>query len=649
MDMTRRASLAVLAGGAAVAANPADATPYNAVPLIPREVLFSDPEKAAPTISPDGKKIAYLAPSNGKRNVWVKTLGKTDDRPLTNDTKRGISIFFWQQDSQHVLHMQDSGGDENFHVFQTDIDAPKTSRDLTPEAGARAGIVSVSDRFPDQILVTLNKRNKQLLDVYRVNLKSGEMALEVENPGDIVNWTADNDMQVRAADAYVGMAQETRIRTDVKSPWKPFRKWSFDETNGGAVGFSPDNKALWLISSVGANTARLTEIDLASGSEKVVAEDPEYDISGALTHPTKNTLEGVSFTKAKTEWKFFDKTVEADYNFLKSKLGGEVSISSRSNDDKTWIVTNSAADRPAEYYFYDRPAKKVEFLYSARPKLKEYKLTDQKPVSFQARDGLTIHGYLTMPIGVTKNAPTVLLVHGGPWARDSYGYSGLGQMLANRGYAVLQVNYRGSTGYGKKFLNAGDREWAAKMHDDLIDAKNWAAKQGYSDPKRFAIMGGSYGGYATLVALTFTPEEFTCGVDIVGPSNIVTLLKSIPPYWAPMMAMFDKRVGSLAKDEDFLRSRSPLFKADRITKPLLIGQGANDPRVKQAESDQIVKAMRDAKKPVEYIVFANEGHGFANPENNLRFYAATENFLAKYLEGRAEPPKPEHDWKPFEK
>ena len=270
-----------------------------------------------------------------------------------------------------------------------------------------------------------------------------------------------------------------------------------------------------------------------------------------------------------------------------------------------------------------------------------------QPVSFKSRDGLTVEGYLTMPVGVAKNAPTVLLVHGGPWGRDAYGFSSLVQMIANRGYAVLQVNYRGSTGYGKAFLNAGDREWAGKMHDDLIDAKRWAIAQGYSDPNKFAIMGGSYGGYATLVGLAFTPEEFTCGVDIVGPSNLVTLLKTIPPYWEPMKAMFDKRVGSLNNQEDFLRSRSPLFKADRIVRPLLIGQGANDPRVKQAESDQIVKAMRDNNKPVEYIVFPDEGHGFARPDNNLRFFAATEQFLVKYLGGRAEPPSEKHDWKAF--
>ncbi len=647
MNVSRRTCLAAVAGLGVALRSDAAEDKYDAVPLIPRELLFADPERAAPTISPDGKKIAYLAPHNGRRNVWVQTLGKDDAHAITNDQKRGISVFFWQQDSQHMLHMQDTGGDENFHLHQTDI-VTRESRDLTPFPGVRATPVSFSPEYPDTALVALNKRNKQIFDVHKIDLKTGEVTMDTENPGDIVGWTADNDMKVRAADAFVGMGQETRIRSDVSQPWKPFRKWSFDETNGGAVGFSPDNKALWMISSVGANTARLTEIQLADGTEKVVAEDPAFDVSGALTHPTKNTLEGVSFNKAKTEWIFFDKAIEADYKFLKSKLGdGEVSIGSRSNDDKSWIVNYSSAERPVEYYFYERAGKKLDFLYSARPKLKDYKLAGMKPIQFSARDGLAIHGYLTMPIGVTKNAPTVLLVHGGPWARDSYGYSGLVQLLANRGYAVLQVNFRGSTGYGKKFLNAGDREWAGTMHNDLLDAKAWAVKEGYTDPKRVAIMGGSYGGYATLVGLTFTPDEFAAGVDIVGPSNIVTLLKTIPPYWAPMMAMFTKRVGSLEKDEDFLRSRSPLFKAERITKPLLIGQGANDPRVKQTESDQIVKAMRDTKKPVEYVVFPDEGHGFANPENNLRFFAATENFLAKYLGGRAEPPSTNHDWKPF--
>ncbi len=645
MEISRRSCLTVMAAaGIACNRNPAE---NKTVELIPREELFSDPERAAPTISPDGKKIAWLAPSNGKRNIWVKTLGQDDDRVLTDDRKRGISVFFWQQDSQNILHLQDTGGDENFHLFQTDIDS-KNTRNLTPFDGVRSQVIGLSPDHPDQILVALNRRNKELFDAYRIHLKTGNATLEVQNPGDVLDWTADNDLKIRGADAVANGLQETRIRTSDKAPWKTIRKWGFDESNGGTAGFTPDNQGIWLITSLDANAARLVEINLASGEEKILAEDPEYDISGILTHPTRKTLEAVAFVKAKTEWTFLDKSVEADYQYLRVKLGtGNLSISSRSHDDNNWILTYSQANLPAEYHLFDRAQKKLDFLYSSRPALKKYTLAEMEPIEFQSRDGLTIHGYLTMPAGITKNAPTVLLVHGGPWARDHYGYSSLVQLLANRGYAVLQVNYRGSTGYGKKFLNAGDREWSGKMHTDLLDAKKWAIEKGHSDPKRVGIMGGSYGGYATLVGLAYTPEEFACGVDIVGPSNIVTLLKSIPPYWAPMMAMFDKRVGSLSKDEEFLKSVSPLYKADRIVKPLLIGQGANDPRVKQAESDQIVKAMRDAGKPVEYIIFEDEGHGFNNPENSLRFYAATENFLSQYLGGRAEPPSAAHDWKPF--
>ena len=641
----RMKSLLILCLGAAML--PAQTNPD--VPLIPRELLFGNPEKAAGSLSPDGKMLAYLAPDeNGVRNVWVRTLGKNDDRVVTSDPKRGISSFFWRGDNEHILYIQDKDGNEDFHVYQTNVKTRET-KDLTPFDGVRSDIISASWDHPDTLLVTLNRRNKQLFDVHRLNLKTGELTMDTENPGDVVGWNADNAMQVRAATAVLpGFIQEVRIREAPGSPWKSFQKFGPDENLGGIVGFSGDNKKAFLLTSVGGNTSRLVEVDLATGAENVLANDPAYDVTAAITHPRTKKLEAIGILRAKLEWEFRDSALEADYKNLKKQLGdGEVGIASRDFDDKKWVVAYSTSDQPARYYFYDRATRKAEFLYAARPKLDQYKLAKMQPIQFQSRDNLTIHGYLTMPIGVTRNAPTVLLVHGGPWARDTYGYSGLVQLLANRGYAVLQVNFRGSTGYGKNFVNAADREWAGKMHDDLLDAKKWAVAQGYSDPKRFAIMGGSYGGYATLVGLAFTPEEFTCGIDIVGPSNIVTLLKSIPPYWAPMRALFDKRVGHLEKDEDFLRARSPLFKAGNITKPLLIGQGANDPRVKQAESDQIVKAMRDNKKDVEYIVFADEGHGFARPDNNLRFFAATEQFLAKHMGGRAEPPSEKHDWKPF--
>jgi len=398
---------------------------------------------------------------------------------------------------------------------------------------------------------------------------------------------------------------------------------------------------------VDANTARLLEVDIESGESRVIAEDPQYDVSTAMEHPRTRNLQAVAFVRAKTEWRILDDSIRGDFEKLAQASDAEFQVVSRDLDDRIWIVAYISDDVSPAYHVYRRGADAPDFLFAQYPELADYTLADMRPLEIATRDGLTMHGYITMPAGVVSQAPMVLLVHGGPWVRDVWGYNPLVQWLANRGLGVLQVNYRGSTGYGKAFLNAGDREWGAKMHDDLLDAKKWAIDSGYADPNRFGIMGGSYGGYAVLAALAFTPDEFTCGVDIVGPSSLLTLLRTIPPYWEPMRAMFDKRVGNIDTEEEFLKSRSPLFAADRIRAPLLIGQGANDPRVKKQESDQIVKAMRSHALPVEYIVFPDEGHGFARPENSLRFWAATEGFLAKYLGGRAEPPTPEEDWKPF--
>jgi dipeptidyl aminopeptidase/acylaminoacyl peptidase len=624
-------------------------TSWADTPLIPRKILFGNPEKSSPEISPDGKMLAYLAPQEGVLNVWVRTVGQNDDRVITSDRKRGIHVYFWQPDSTHIIYAQDTDGNENFHIYQTALSTRDTV-DLTPFENIRASIVAVDATQPDFMLLALNQRNPELFDVYRYDFLTRELMLDTENPGDVAGWNADNDFHVRAATAILpGGYQEIRVRNDATSPWKSFQRWGPDETLGGVAGFSPDNKALWLISSVDANASRLIEVDIAAGATRVIAEDPHYDVSAAIENPRSHKLEAVGFVRARLEWQFFDPAIQAEFEVLRRVRDGELTVSSRSFDDTLWVVAYSSDSAPATYYLYDRTTKEAEFLFAARPELDQFKLVRMEPICYQARDGLSIHGYLTLPAGAQQNAPTVLLVHGGPWARDVWGYNPLVQLLANRGYAVLQVNFRGSTGYGKDFLNAGDREWAAKMHDDLLDAKQWAVERGYADPNRFAIMGGSYGGYATLVGLAFTPDEFVCGVDIVGPSNLSTLLNSIPPYWAPMRAIFDKRVGHVEQEQEFLRSRSPLYKADQIKAPLLIGQGANDPRVKQSESDQIVQAMRENDKPVEYIVFTDEGHGFVRPENNLRFYAATEQFLAQYLGGRAEPPGPDEDWTPFTK
>jgi len=619
------------------AATPA-ARPALPEGMIPREILFGNPEKAGPEISPDGAKLGWLAPSNGVLNVWVRTIGKTDDQVVTSDKKRGIRFFAWQYDGEHIIYIQDKDGDENWHLYQTSLKT-KMTRDLTPFDGIQARAVAYDPKFPDQILLGLNIRDRRLHDVYRVNLKNGAVELDTQNPGDVSGWTADHELQVRAASASTpDGGTVVRIRENASSPWKEFQRWSGDESFGGVEAFTPDNNGVLLVSSVGANASRLLEVDLATGRSKVIAEDPQYDVSGVMINPKTKKLEAVAFIRTRREWMLIDKSLQADFDALHKVRDGDFSVSSRDLEDKTWLVSFISDDAPIYYYAFDRATKKASLLFSNRPALEKYKLAKMRPISFKARDGMTIYGYLTLPVDAPpKNLPMILDVHGGPWGRDTWGLHNEAQWLANRGYAVLLINFRGSTGYGKAYLNAGDREWAGKMHADLIDGKNWAVQQGYADPKKICIMGGSYGGYATLVGVTFTPDDFACGVDIVGPSNIATLIRSIPPYWVPVKSLFDKRVGKVETEEEFLKSRSPLFKADQIKVPLLIGQGANDPRVKQAESDQIVAALRKNNKPVEYIVFPDEGHGFARPENRLAFFAAVEQFLAKQLGGRAEP------------
>ncbi len=607
-------------------------------PLIPREILFGNPERTSPQLSPDGKYLAYIAPD--EKNVlqmWLRTVGQQDDRQLTDDKKRGVRIYFWTFDGEQLIYLQDSDGDENWHLYSVNINS-NIVRDLTPFQGIQAQPVALDPNFPDQILVGLNLQDLSKHDVYRINLKNGAVEFDTENPGNIVVWTTDAQFQVRAAIATTpdgGYDLLYRESTDLA--WENLRHWGADD-EGYAVSFSADNKILYIVGSHDANAQRLLALDLATRQESAIAADPEYDIDGIVVHPVSRVIQAVSFYRDKQEWQILDSSIAADFEAIAQVRQGEFGISSRDLADKNWLVAYVTDNGPVYYYSYDRQSKTSTLLFSNQPKLEELSLASMQPIAFTARDRLTIHGYLTTPVGLpAKNLPAVLLVHGGPWVRDTWGYDPEVQWLANRGYAVLQVNFRGSTGYGKAFLNAANREWGAKMHDDLMDAVNWLVQEGIADPQKVAIMGGSYGGYATLIGLTFTPEVFAIGVDIVGPSNLITLMQSIPPYWAPMKAMFAHRLGDMETEADFLKSRSPLFFADRIQKPLLIGQGANDPRVKQAESEQIVAAMQQAGKPVEYILYTDEGHGFARPENRLHFYAKAEEFLAKYLGGRFEP------------
>jgi len=607
-------------------------------PLIPRETLFGNPERTRPQLSPDGKYLAYIAPDEKNvLQVWLRTVGQEDDRKLTDDQKRGIRMYFWTYNADQLIYLQDSDGDENFHLYLVNIQS-NIVRDLTPFQGVKAQVVEIDPELPDKVLVGLNLNNQQKFDVYRIDLNNGAVEFDSDNPGNIISWTADAKFQIRAATAATpDGGYELLFRETLDAPWETLRHWGPDE-QGGAVGFSADNQTLYVIGSHDANAQRLLALDLATREETVMAEDEQYDVGGILTHPTTRVIQAVSFDKDKVEWQIVDESIAADFEAIAQVRDGEFGVTSRDLADKNWLVAYTTDDGPVYYYAYNRESKSSTLLFSNQPKLEELSLASMEPVAYEARDGLTIHGYLTIPVGLEpKNLPTVLLVHGGPWARDTWGYSPIVQWLANRGYAVLQVNFRGSTGYGKAFLNAGNRQWAATMHDDLIDGVNWLVKQGIADPEKIAIMGGSYGGYATLVGLTYTPDVFAAGVDIVGPSNLVTLMKSIPPYWAPLLANMYHRVGNLETEEEFLKSRSPLFFVDKIQKPLLIGQGANDPRVKQAESEQIVEAMKQAGKPVEYALYTDEGHGFARPENRLHFFAIAEEFLAKYLGGRFEP------------
>lgn len=613
---------------------------HDAPPLIPREVLFGNPEKTSPQIAPDGTRLAYLAPDEGVLNVWVRTVGSTDDHVVTRDRKRGIRMYFWAFDSQQLLYIQDTDGDENWHVWSVNF-TTGIIRDLTPFQGVRAELIAVDHRFPNYILVGLNLRDARVHDVYRIDLTTGAIVLEAENPGDVVRWLADSNFNVHGAYA----AQPDggfvlRVRGSILEPFRPLVTWSAEE-EGQPYGFTRERDAIYIGSTIGTNTQELRRIDIETGTETTLASNPDVDLSGVIAHPTKEHIQAAGFNADRLRWTILDPDIQPDFDVLTAFRDGEVHLVSRDLADETWVVLYTLDNAPAAYYVYERATKKLDFLFTTRPALEEYTLAPMLPITITARDGLTLHCYLTLPPNAETPKPAaplplVLDVHGGPWARDTWGYNSESQWLANRGYATLQVNFRGSTGFGKTFLHAGDREWGAKMHDDLLDAVAWAVREGFADPQRVAIYGGSYGGYAALVGASFTPEVFACAIDVVGPSSLRTLIASIPPYWEPLKKLFTLRVGDPDTEPDFLDSRSPLYKADQITCPLLIAQGANDPRVKQAESEQIVAVLRDQGKEVEYLLFPDEGHGFARPENRLTFYAAAEKFLARYLGGRIE-------------
>ncbi|MCY3870539.1 MAG: S9 family peptidase [Gemmatimonadetes bacterium] len=615
--------------------------------MIPRQVLFGNPEKSMARISPDGEYLSYLAPVEGVLNVWIAAVEDPDSaKPITNDKERGIRLYNWTYDGQHILYYQDAKGDEDWHVYATNITTGET-RDLTPFEKVNAQILSVNEKTPNEILIGINNRNPQLHDVYRIALSTGERTLVEENPG-FVSYLFDNDDRTRFAMTFSPTGGQEILQRDESNQWQPFIEVpNTDALTTYLTGFDKSNQILYMIDSRKRNTAALFTLDLASGRQELVAENDRADVGGMLVHPTEKHVQAVSFIYDRNRWHVLDPAIQEDMDYLHAVEDGELSITSRTLDDRLWTAAYVLDNGPVKYYLYDRTRKQANYLFSNRTDLDEYQLARMHSLTIKSRDGWNLVSYLTLPPDSAPDGdarpsnpvPLVLLVHGGPWGRDIWGYNSEHQWLSNRGYAVLSVNFRGSTGFGKEFTNAGNGEWAGKMHDDLIDAVNWAIREKITQRDQVAIMGGSYGGYATLVGLTFTPETFVCGVDIVGPSNLVTLLQNVPPYWIPILPMMKDRVGDWTTEEgqQSLLAKSPLARVDQIQRPLLIGQGANDPRVKQVESDQIVEAMKQKNIPVTYVLYPDEGHGFARPENRLSFYAVAEAFLSEHLGGQFEP------------
>ena len=641
------AAAAPLAPGLAAAPS-ATAPDLSKVPLIPRTSLFGNPVKSAGKISPDGKSFAFIAPRDGVMNLWVAPIGDVAAaKPLTAETKRPIRQYFWSPDSKQLLFINDAGGDENFLLYGVDINTAAV-RSLTPFQKTRVRLIQVSPDVPDRILVGINNRDAKWHDVYSLDLASGKLTPVLMNTGDYANFIADQKLVIRAASKARddGGADYYRVAgNEVEAT--PFESVGLDDSlTTDPIGYTSDGKTLYWIDSRNRETAALIAQDVATGARTVIASDPRADIGGAIADPRTGKVLAYGVEYLRNEWKPLDDAVGADVAFLEKQLKGDIAVTSQTLDNSKWTVAVDPVTAPSSVWLFDRGTRALTKLYTGRPALEGMPLVAMHPVEIKSRDGKILPSYLTLPPGSDADGdgrpnapvPLVLLVHGGPWGRDSYGYDGLHQLLANRGYAVLATNFRASTGFGKSFVKAGDLQWGRAMHDDLIDATDWAIANGVTSPDKVAIMGGSYGGYATLAGVTMTPDKFACGVDIVGPSNLETLLKTIPPYWTAIRTQFYKRMGdpNTAEGLALLKERSPLYYADKITKPLLIGQGANDPRVNVAESEQIVDAMKSRSIPVTYVVFPDEGHGFARPANNLAFYGITEQFLGKCLGGRAE-------------
>jgi dipeptidyl aminopeptidase/acylaminoacyl peptidase len=641
------AALLIACDGSAPAPSSETGTAASAAPppLLARDLLFGNPQRANGQLSPDGRWVGYTAPRDGVLNVYVAPSDQPDaGRPVTNDRLRGIRNYNFAFTGNHVLYVQDVGGDENCQVFAVDLTA-NTEQALTPK-GSRASIAALSPQYTDEVIVSVNDRDPVYFDLVRVNLVTGHQTRIYENK-EFAGVIVDRAFALRyAVKQTPDGGQEIFAREG--DGWQSWLKIpQADALTTGMAGMTTDGKTLYMIDSRDRDTAALFAIDTATGQRTLVHEDARADVSNAIAHPATGVVQAAAVNYLRTEWTVIDQAIAGDLEKLKTIGEGDINVGTRTLADDKWVVVLTSSTNAPRVFLYDRTAGTTKHWFDVRPELEGAVTAPMHTAEIKSRDGLTLPSYYTLPPTSDPDGdgrpaapvPTVLFVHGGPWGRDGYGFNSMHQWLANRGYAVLAVNFRGSTGFGKSFTNAGDLEWGRKMHDDLLDGVDWAVKEGIAQEEQVAIMGGSYGGYATLAGLTMTPTEFACGVDIVGPSNLVTLLSTIPPYWGPVRTQFATRVGDETTEEGrkLLTERSPLTYADAIQRPLLIGQGANDPRVKQAESDQIVKAMQAKNIPVTYVLYPDEGHGFARPENNLSFNAAAEEFLASCLGGRVEP------------
>lgn len=617
------------------------------VSLIPRTILFGNPDRTSVQLSPDGSYIAYLAPRDGVMNVWVAPRDDLDvARPVTRDTGRGIQAYIWAYTGVHILYVQDKNGDENWRLYSVDVNTDDI-KDLTPFEGVQARIYEPSPRLPEEVVVGLNNRVPEFHDVYRINLTTGATTLLEQNDS-FMQILVDDDYRVRIAMRVTPDGGSDILKRAATGDWELWDTIPADDLlTTSPIGLDKAGNVLFVKDSRGRNTAAVIAQNLETGEKTLLAQDPRVDAEDVVRHPAERHIQAVSFVYERRRWQILDGSIEPDLAYLRSVADGEVEIASRTLDDGLWIVQYVVDDGPVRFYLYDRQHRTARFLFTNRQALVGQPLAKMHSVVVKSRDGLDLMSYYTLPLGSDSDGagipseplPMVLIPHGGPWGRDFWGYSPWHQWLANRGYATLCVNFRSSTGFGKAFVNAGDREWGGAIHEDQIDAVQWAVQAGIADPRRVAVMGGSFGGYSTLAGLTFSPEVFACGVDLVGPSNLITLLESMPPYWKPMLELFTTRVGDhrTAEGRALLKKHSPLTFVDRIRSPLLIGQGANDPRVKQAESDQIVEAMQAKDIPVTYVLYPDEGHGFVRPENNLSFNAIAEAFLAGCLGGRYEP------------